>query len=429
MYKKVLALVLLALTGIAALVVGCAKVQQISGNAGTISGYVYCAATYNSSAKTYTGTAEATVMAGGKTIITDSTGYYTLSGLPAGEIAVTAFKDGYASQTIVADNGTISFILYPQQSSYGSSSSNGTATITGSLTGVPAGLFVHGTAYSKNKSSSYSGWSYNSTTQTYTITGAPDEGEVYVTVYYSTYEAGSYLDKYAYGKTSANPGETKSLNISFGDYRSLSGSISLPSGFTVSWISASLYKGYQYRGGLSSASSPSSTYQINYLPPLESGDSYSIAVYTSNSGGDQISKRYYNITGTTQDVDLSSLTPPTPSSPSPADGANLAGALPAFAWDKVAGENIIYQINLYEYSTSESKSIWSVWTKNNSIAFPSGIIGSGGLTSGKTYRWIVAAVSSSPAIEINDLASFLKNLSDDFHTNFSSSCKERNFVF
>jgi hypothetical protein len=77
MYKNVLILGLLVFVGIAALVVGCAKVQQVAGNAGTISGYVYCGATYNSSAKTYTGTAEATVMAGGKTTTTDSSGYYT----------------------------------------------------------------------------------------------------------------------------------------------------------------------------------------------------------------------------------------------------------------------------------------------------------------------------------------------------------------
>lgn len=427
MNKKVLILVMLAVMGISALVVGCAKVQQISGNAGTISGYVYCGATYVSSTKTYSGTAEATVMAGGKTTITDSSGYYTLNGLPAGEITVTAFKDGYASQTIVADNGTISFILYPQQSNYYSSSTGGTAVLTGTVTGVPAGLSVHGTAYSKNKYSSNS--SYNSTAQTYTITGAPDEGEVYVTVYYSTYEAGSYLDKYAYGKTSANPGETKTLNITFGDYKSLSGNISLPSGFTAGSVSSSLYKGYQYRGGLSRASNPSSTYQINYLPPLESGDSYAISVWASNSGGDYIYKLYYNITGTTQDVDLSSLILPAPASPSPSDGANLAGTLPSFAWDKVAGENIVYQISLYEYSTSESKSIWSVWTKNNSIAFPSGTIGSGGLTSGKTYRWSISAGSYSPAIELNDLAAFRKNIPDDFHTNYSSSCKVRSFVF
>ncbi|MBI5699332.1 carboxypeptidase regulatory-like domain-containing protein [Candidatus Saganbacteria bacterium] len=426
MNKKVLALVLLAFVGVAALVEGCAKVQQISGNAGTISGYVYCGATYNSSTKTYSGTAEATIMAGGKTATADSSGYFTLNGVPAGEIAVTAFKNGYASQTIVADNGTISFILSPQRN-YSNSSSSGAATLSGTLTGVPGSLSVYGTAYSKNKYSS--NLSYNSTTQTYTMTGAPDEGEVYVAVYYSTYEAGSYINKFAYGKTSANPGETKTLNISFGDYRSLSGSISLPSGFTASWLPASLYKGYQYRGPLSSASNPTSTYQINYLPPLESGDSYSIAVYASNSGGDQISKRYYNITGTTQDVDLSSLTLPTPASPSPSDGANLAGAPPSFAWDKVAGENIVYQISLYEYSTSESKSIWSVWTRNNSIAFPSGLIGSGALESGKTYRWSINTGSYSPAIEFNDVAAFIKNIPDDFHTNYSSSCKVRSFVF
>jgi len=395
-------------------------------NYGSIDGYVYDYATANYNTGTYTGTSGATVMTSTKSAITDANGYYKLEGIPAGEIAVTVFKDNYYSTTLIANRSRMNFLISPQVVVF--PLRKGTATITGTIEGLPVGATIYGRAVSSRKSSEWPDWSYNASTKTYTISNAPDEGEVYVTVYYNISGGTLY---YTYGKVTANPGETKSLDLRFGTYTSLSGNVSVPSGYTVSrTISCSLYKGYQHRGYFTQISllSTATTYEVLGLPPLSAGDYYLIYLTAQDSNGNQISKYFYNSTGGTQDLDLSSVPALNLTSPSPANNANLSGSLPAFAWNPVSGSNINYILAITETSP-ESKSIWGAFISGTSISFPSGITGSGTLVSGKTYAYTVLAISYSGAFNWADYPDLIMNPPSDLYGVFELRSAPRSFTF
>ncbi|MFC1568294.1 hypothetical protein ACFL37_01190, partial [Candidatus Margulisiibacteriota bacterium] len=234
--KWVVGLLLLSLACLGAL--GCARIavsELEQTHSGTISGYVYDFYTYDSEARTFTGIEGVTVVAvangasaaalasATSVATTDADGHYTLENVPSGTVAITAFKSGCSSNTIVTDRALVSFIIYVHGGTY-SSASAGTATITGALSGIPAtAVSIFGSARSEQGSTSWPDWNYNTATSTYEVTNAPDDGETYVTVYYTTYESGAYVYKYAYGKVNTSAGEIANLDIAFGEYATLSG--------------------------------------------------------------------------------------------------------------------------------------------------------------------------------------------------------------
>jgi hypothetical protein len=427
------ALGLLLLIGLVA--GGCNVVSKTDGSVqtGTISGYVYDPSTYDYSTKTFKGTPEATVIAAaaGATYVatTDASGHYSLSGLPAGTLNVTAFKNGNSAMTIVTDQALVNFFL----SGSLPAKPKGTAVITGTLTGAPAGTpasMIDCYACSKTNNSSYSDFAYIPATGSYTISHAPDEGETYVIVRYATYEGGNNVYKCAYGKVNTAAGATAILNLAFSNFTTLGGTISLPAGFYPYYVSCSIAKGYQSRGSLGSASlaSTETSYLIKWLPQLAAGDSLGMYFSAQDSGGNYISHYFYNITGTTYNADLSSQKVPTPKSSSPADNANLAGVLPSFAWEACPG-SAFYSVSLRQQLPSSSVQIWSAYTTDTSVSFPAGISGSGALASGATYIWSVVAVNYTP-IKLNDLpGSLYTSVSDDLHPEFSSTAKERKFTY
>jgi hypothetical protein len=426
------------------LVFGCGQISQISpeeqAHSGVVSGYVYDFYTYDSSAKTFSGMEGATVVAvasgasaaaiASSTSIatTDADGHYTLENVPSGTVAITAFKSGCSSNTIVTDRALVGFLLYRHGGSpY--SSTDGTATITGSVSGIPASaISIYGSAKSEQGSTSWSDWSYNSSTTTYEVANAPDDGETYVIIYYTSYESAAYVYRYAYGRVNTSPGETANLDIAFGEYTTLSGNISAPSGFTPNHVSPSLYKGYQQRAYFSSSYLfGASTYEITGLPRLLSGDSIGVSVSSTSEAG-SLTAYFYGLTGS--DLDFSSLSFPTLGSACPTDEANLAGTLPSFSWDAVAGSNVFYAISLYDVTTPESITVWNCLTTGTSVAFPSAVSSGGtALASGKEYRWNVSATSVLPGFNINDLPGLYEDVLDDFRTIFGAYTGYRTFTY
>ncbi len=428
-----------------ALVTGCARVQETSADeevqSGTITGYVYDQYSLNYSTMTFTGTPDVTVLA---TVVdasaagvsaqttyvatTAADGSYTLSGLTSGQtLNITAFKDGYVSQTIITDKSTVNFPFTPQSGSMGSSA--GTATITGTITGIPDSVtYVYGRATSANQSSS--DFTYYSATGTYEVEDAPDDGETYVLTYFYTTEAGSSVAKYAYGKVNTEAGGTASLNIAHGTYSSLSGSVAGPTDSNLKYAYAYLAKGYRTKGSMGYEAlnfTASSTYEIQYLAPLQSGDSYALYAYGTMEGG-SFYKFFY---GVSDDValDCSEATLPVPGAYSacPASGEDLAGEIPYFTWQAVSGDNVFYSVSLY--NTSSYKTIWTGMTKGTRIDFPAGLSGSGALVSDEEYSWSVTA-TSMPGIRINNFpGTFYTNLADDTRLIFGTTADSRTFTF
>lgn len=411
---------------------GCGKglqdEQQTGGNpnTGTISGYVYDNSTANYDTRTYTGTPDAKVLVTttnfSKETTTNSSGYYSLTGLPSGQINITVFKNGYYTTTLITDRSTATFLLSPYSGSYPSSAGGG--TISGTITGLPSDTsYVYCYARGKNKSSS--SITFTATTGAYTISNAPDDGEIYVNVYYYS-DSGATI--YTYGKVTVNKNESKTLNLAFGGTNSIRGNVTLPSGYTSAGIASYAGKPFYYfatRGG--TTINNSSTYEITNLPDILSGDSHIIWIATGESDGSQMYRMYYNA-GSIQNLDLSSVQKPTLKTPSPSDGANLAESLPTFSWDAISGTNVWYAVNISETSP-ESKTIWSGWTQNTSIAFPSGITEGGSLESGKTYSFYVAVDDFSSNVPLNTLPDWTLDWPADYYIYSLAGNARRSFTF
>ncbi|MCX5727132.1 MAG: hypothetical protein NT030_08240 [Candidatus Saganbacteria bacterium] len=423
-----LAVILISIFVIAATLAGCGSGAKESGvpsgtNKGTITGYVYDASTYVYSIKSksklkslfgarqqfnlfsltskilsYTGAPGVTVMVGTVVATTDANGVYTITGIPSGTVAITAFRNGYKTMTLVVNSDEVNLLLVPQ-ASWGGWPIYGTGTITGSIEHLPDSVSPDDIITTSLRQSS-DDWSYTSSTHSYNIDQAPDSGEAYVIADFWD----DPQDYSAYGRVDMSGGGINILNLDFNSISTIEGNIIVPSGFSNVGVGSSLYNlNNDFIWFLSNKDISGSYYSL-IVPQLLSGDSFAVGVTAYDAANNEISKADYNITGTSHDFDLSSLGVINFLSPTPTDEANLNGELPTFSWSPVSGSNIIYLVWIIEDS-EPLKQIWDCYTKNTSITFPSGITGSGTLASGKHYEWRVHAYSISD-INMADMTSY-----------------------
>ncbi|MCX5727131.1 MAG: carboxypeptidase-like regulatory domain-containing protein [Candidatus Saganbacteria bacterium] len=464
-----LAIILVSISFITATLTGCGSGAKESGvpsgtNKGTITGHVYDASTYDNSTSSisrlsskliktkpnsifskskllsiskllsrlispssrilsYSGTPEVTVMVGNIVATTDANGAYTITGLPSGTVAITAFKDSYQTTTLVVNSDTVNFVLSPQ-AEYGPP--EGTATITGTIEALPEEIYpsTDDDMYlSANSISQYSeNSSYDPDSHIYNISNAPDNGQTYVIASYCP-ENYYNQDVYgAYGRIDMTGGGTKYLNLDFTSVTAISGSVTTPSNFSPAFLSSYLFNQDNNIGYLAGYNFDYSS--NDYLitnPQLLSGDSYFLWVLCLDPDWNCLGQEVYNFTGTSKNFDLSSLKVPSIKDPSPADGADLNGDLPTFAWNS-AGSNKIYRVVVYE-PYEPWRDIWECYTKNTNITIPSNIIGSGTMSPDVEYCWNVSATSYDN-FNINDMTSLRNARINSFSGNIG-----RTFTF
>lgn len=438
---KWLILILLLAIGLGWYFFGCGKVSVeavLQTQSGSVSGYVYDASVYDYLTRTFFGIPDIKIVAtvaGGipsqtYSATTDASGYYQLNNLPGGELVITAYKKGFYSRTIVTDRAIVNFML----SDPGIQGEHGLATIKGAVGGVPEGIsgFINlsYSAYSKSKSVRESVTLNNNT---YTIYSAPDDGETYLILSFLTKEASVKITKSAYGKVNTSPQQTSFLNLQFGNYNTLTGTMLPPAGFTYNMLYSCLYKGsniFGMRGILGINYTNLNTFQFTGLPPLLAGDTYMLAATVTSDAG-KITKNFYGYGGTNTNLnlDLSTLSVPTPVSPSPADDATHMTGLPSFAWNAVTGDNVYYEVYV-NGSTPTTNVYWYGITTKTSITCPLNILSSDYASPGSTYYWYVSCHSFSPAININDIpGSKYMSASGDLVENFLTSTRAKKFSY
>lgn len=364
---------------------GCGQLtQQVAvtdlSNQGEISGKVFDLSASNVYASKYVVIVGAKVYVGTFEATTDTSGAYKLSGNPAGEIAITATAEGYIPLTLAVNRRTANIYL----SRTGSvSSESGSATISGTIYGLPSGVTsVGGLASSLLKTSTK--LSYDSSLYKYMLTEAPDDGETYLFACYTSSEAGTSRSVYTYAKF--NMGSvSKEVNLDFGTSTNFLGvNVNLPSAYKYPNININIYSGYRAVNSIySRTSAQESTFQAGSLPALQSGDYFGLSVSASSTEeGIKIIGKYNLSGGSTVNLDLTTL--PKLTSASPSDGASLS-SYPIFSWEAINDDRVGYLV--YIYPKGSSTAVWAGITKDNSIAVPSVI----SLTSGE-YRWQMQVV-------------------------------------
>ncbi|MBI5701136.1 carboxypeptidase regulatory-like domain-containing protein [Candidatus Saganbacteria bacterium] len=377
--------------GFTTLVVGCGKLSNSPNivslaNQGEISGKIYSLSASNYYADKFVPIPGAKVTVGTIEVIASADGSYKISGVQAGEMQITATAEGFSANTIKANRNVINFYLQGGSSS----TEKGTATITGTIYGLPSGISsVYGSAISAAKGSSSS--SYDPSLYKYTITGAPDDGETYVFAYYSTYEAGLNRRVYSYKKVSMTSASREvDLDFAASD-KSLVVNIKNKQGLVPGTLYAHLYNGYRLllSGLYNKSQTQEGTVNISKIPALEPGDSYSVNIYASGTAAGDITSinLYKNSLTAGQSVDLDISTIPDFKINSPTSGETLSSH-PTFAWEPISDDKTLYVV--YLYPTDSYSTIWWGMTKSSSITLPEAVI----LNSGG-YKWSVAVLNAS----------------------------------
>lgn len=369
---------------------GCGRSAEIPAydlsNKGEIQGKVYDLSASNvyasklvliSGAKVYAGTFEVTAGADGS---------YKLSGIPAGEVLITATAEGFLPQTLAVNRSTVNIYL----SGGSSTSESGSATITGTIYGLPSGVtLVYGLASSLLKRSS--DFSYNSSLYKYILTNAPDDGETYLFAYYLSSEAGTSRNIYTYTNLDMTSG-TKEVNLDFAtSVSTLAVNAILPSFYKYPTLYINIYDGFRsVKEMYSRTQTQETTFLVSSLPALQAGDSYGIYVSTHSTAEVMTKFLYkYNVkNNSTVEMDLTTV--PKLNLSAPVDGASFSSN-PTFSWEPIADDGVVYVVCLSRAVDPYANiNVWFGLTKGSSITLPIAV----SLTSG-TYQWQVNAICHS----------------------------------
>lgn len=361
-------------------------------NQGKIQGKVYDLAASNLYAGKYQPIPGAKVYAGTAETVTGADGSYGFSGIPAGVALITASAEGYVPQTLAVNRNSVNIYLGGGTAT----SESGAATVTGTVYGLPTGVTsVYGGAFSLLKSSA--SFNYDPSLYKYALTGAPDDGETYLFAYYASSEAGTNRYIYAYTKLNMTPA-SQEVNLDFGaSTKSLLVKAALPLNYKYPTLGVNIHNGWRPSKNIySGTQTEESTFSVSLLPTLQSGDSFGVTVTALNTITGEAAYKFlakYNLAeGATVDLDLGTVPTLTPNSPN--DEAALS-ANPAFSWEAINDDRVIYIVLVM--SESPSRTVWTGYTKGNSLALPDTVTLSNGV-----YRWQVAAAYYSN-VDLADL--------------------------
>lgn len=347
---------------------------------GTISGHVY---DQNKTTWTYTGTTDAYVTVSSEamsmevTATTDATGYYTITGLPAGAtVMITATKEGRDPVTIVTNSSTANIII----TSIFSSGDPGTATIRGTVEGITGSPGLNVYAYPLSGKAFHTSGVYYSASHTYQITGAPDDGDTYVVANIN----GTGL--YAYNIVNTSGGGIHDCIITFeSNTRTIEASlITPPDNYSVTWVGVWISKNNMYLAKVygKAVTTGTTICTIEGLPPLKPGDYYCVVIGAKNGANEKLYKYFYGRSaGSGQIFDFSSPSLPAAFMKFPPDGITIAGT-PTFEWNNIS------DASYYLLIVTGTSSNWFAFTNGTKISMPVDIVNS--LTSG-TYDWQVYA--------------------------------------
>ncbi len=371
--------------------------NSVSPNNGTISGYAY---RYNQSTGTCTGisgiivTVSTEAMTQESSVATDSSGYYFLTGLPSGEIAVTATSEipGFLdATTVVMNSDKFNFYMDAIRDA-------GTATISGTVDGI--GSSWGSSLYLDSATASGNLYQYSSTyysgTHTYEAHGLPENDTVYIDI-----ENGPPF-VCAYNKIVSNGNSPYTMDVSFEPFVTIEAScVNVPNDYSLYWLDADVF--YNYTDLFWACNEYSSTNAKNgqayNICKLKPGDSYGVDVEMVNSNDVYIDKMFYgcNAGATTFDMSMPSVSGKLISCPSAE--ANITG-LPTIEWNAVPDTDY-YQVTFNDLASFGF--YWTGYTHETQIGLPAYLIDK--LVSGHQYSVSVYAykwMSTPPIYDFNN---------------------------
>jgi hypothetical protein len=233
--------------------------------------------------------------------------------------------------------------------------------------------------------------SYNPITHTFEVRNVPVNDTIYIKAI--QYDAsGTWAStSFSYGKVDITT-EPVYCVITFESPASIDATCTVLSGFNMSGYGTYISKNNRLLLQVYSTSGGSigSTFTINKLPKLLSGDSYVVTLSEKNSSGDVLSRYFYDIP-----VGASAFNMATPECPTtsflvfPPNLTTFATGTPTFEWQSIPWADY-YQLWVFDSSLINQK--WYVSTTESRVSMPVDIasqIGSG------TFVWQVEAHRNS----------------------------------
>jgi len=363
-------------------------------NKGAVQGRIYDSASSPVAAGKYVPVPGAVITAGAASAVSGADGSYSLSGLPAGEIMVTASAEGFTSQSLTVNSSSVNFYLAGKNYS----PTGGSSVITGTIYGLPRGVtIVDGAAFTLQERSSH--FTYNSSLYQYTLSQAPDDGETYLFAFYTSQEADTYYcNYYTYTRLNMNS-SSQEVNLDFGNSTgSLAVNASLPADYQYPSLMIALYNGARFVNELYwKTQSQEANFVASRLPALQSGDSFGVQLsVTCKVGGETMMKviaRYGVTAGAALNFDLTSV--PALFTSGPIDGAAL-NSNPTFCWQKLSGTNILYYVTLMTDELTP-RTIWTGYTAGDSLTLPDSVVLNNG-----SYKWQLSAANTT-GIDLADI--------------------------
>jgi hypothetical protein len=275
------------------------------------------------------------------TAVTNSSGYFSMTGIPTGEIGFTVTTDAFGPYTIYTSADAVNFVV-------GSTLGNGSCSVTGMVDGIAGASSPSVATYmlsGKTITPSYSWYGTNM----YTAEALPNDGKVYVFVN-ATFSGSSI--RYAYGCVDTPGTGINSMNISYEAEATIEATFTLPAtGLTMDHVSVYVANGNRIMQNVFDASVSSSSYTISGLPRLNNGDSYAVLACAINSNGDKLYKYFYGRTAVPDTFDLTSPSSlPSNMFVSPAASSTMTNAT-TYEWSSIIGATH-YEVQLKNSSDS-----------------------------------------------------------------------------
>jgi len=243
-------------------------------------------------------------------------------------------------------------------------------TITGMLDGVTqVSGEIHVNAFAHLNTTMPT--KYNYTTHTYEVSNVPLNDTIYIIAsqHDASYTSASY--SYAYNRIDVGSGPG-SMIITFETQATVEANCTEAPGCDMYGYGAYISNDDKYLLLIYSAcGSPGTSFSINKLPPLKTGDCYIISLCENNAFNDGFQKDFFNVQAGANSFNMA--TPEVPSVPFlvfPPDKTTFETGTPTFEWQPVSWAD---HYVVHVYTSDMSQGVWTLVTTETKAIMPSSV--------------------------------------------------------